>query len=445
MTEEKGYRYIFAQWIPLALSWLMISVASPIVNAGISRLPNPAVNLAAYGVTMDIAVLIESPIIMILSTSVALVRGSASYALIRRFVTHVTIAQTILAFLVFYTPLYNPIMLGIVGVPVEVAEAARPALQMMLFWPISIGWRRFYQGMLISHGKTRFVSYGTMFRLGTLIVGVLIGLALGLPGAVMGGFALAASVFIEAVVIIIWTLPLVREKVLTVDDGRPMSYWGLYRFYLPLAATDLMRVLTRPVAVAGIARAAESTLSLAAWPPGLGLSSLLSSSLMGLQEIVVAQGRGSVMHRRIAIFALSVGAILTAIQALIAFTPLADWYFRRLIGVPAAVEALTLPIAQILTLYPLLLSARSYGRGILISRRQSSLVQNAMLGNLVALIVVMTLGVWFGPVTGAYLAAWGTLLAQAVEVAMLQWFATRPAPEEIRHSTDDAKRAPASS
>ena len=67
--ERLSYRDSFFLWLPLALSWTMMSVAGPVANAGIARLPEPAVNLAAHGLTMSIAVLIESPIIMILSIS----------------------------------------------------------------------------------------------------------------------------------------------------------------------------------------------------------------------------------------------------------------------------------------------------------------------------------------------------------------------------------------
>ena len=47
MNQERvSYRQLFALWLPLALSWTMMSIAGPVANAGISRLPEPAVNLA---------------------------------------------------------------------------------------------------------------------------------------------------------------------------------------------------------------------------------------------------------------------------------------------------------------------------------------------------------------------------------------------------------------
>ncbi|MCW5850047.1 MAG: hypothetical protein KIT87_08175 [Anaerolineae bacterium] len=440
MTERSegdlSYRHIFDQWLPLALSWVMMSIASPIVSAGISRLPNAAVNLAAYGVTMDIAVLVESPIIMVLSASVALIHGRASYALVRRFVTHLSIILTALGVLVYFTPLYNPLFMGVIKVPPEVAEAAHPALRLMLFWPMAIGWRRLYQGILIARGRARLVTFGTVWRLAALVGMTVLGVALGWPGAVVGGAALAMSVIVEALVIIWWARPFAREVGAVEDEGHQpasvMSYRQFILFYLPLAATDVMRVVSRPVTVAGIARASMATLSLAAWPPGLGLSSLMSSGVMALQEIVVAQFRAASGQRRLGLFALAVGVAFTGLQALLTLTPLADWYFRQAIGLPREVEALALPTAQILLPLPLLLAARNFGRGVLIARRQSGHVQGAMAANLVALSVFLTLGVWQGGLTGALLAAWGTVAAHCLEVTILMVLARPPLPQASR-------------
>ena len=52
--------------------------------------------LAAQGIMVGVSVLIESPIINILSTSTAKVKDFPTYALVRRFNIHLLIALTIL-------------------------------------------------------------------------------------------------------------------------------------------------------------------------------------------------------------------------------------------------------------------------------------------------------------------------------------------------------------
>src|SRR5690606_5323550 len=70
---------VFRSWLPLATSWLVMGLELPIVSAVMARLADPEINLAAYGgVTMPIALLIEAPIMMLLSASTALGRDLAS-------------------------------------------------------------------------------------------------------------------------------------------------------------------------------------------------------------------------------------------------------------------------------------------------------------------------------------------------------------------------------
>jgi len=66
-------RRIAQAWWPLAASWLLMSLEGPMVSAVIARLADPKIHLAAYGgIVFPVALLVESPIIMLLAASTAL-------------------------------------------------------------------------------------------------------------------------------------------------------------------------------------------------------------------------------------------------------------------------------------------------------------------------------------------------------------------------------------
>ena len=67
-------RTILAFWLPLAATWLMMSVEGPYLSAIVARLGEPVPNLAAFGVAFTLAWLAESPIIMLLTATTALAR-----------------------------------------------------------------------------------------------------------------------------------------------------------------------------------------------------------------------------------------------------------------------------------------------------------------------------------------------------------------------------------
>ena len=59
MGATLSYRTIFWFWLPLAGTWLMMAVEGPYLAAIIARLPNPTVNLAAFGITFAVAIIIR--------------------------------------------------------------------------------------------------------------------------------------------------------------------------------------------------------------------------------------------------------------------------------------------------------------------------------------------------------------------------------------------------
>ncbi|MFN4218252.1 MAG: hypothetical protein ACK4HB_03105, partial [Candidatus Bipolaricaulia bacterium] len=60
---------IVRAWWPLAASWALMGLELPAVSAVVARLPEPQINLAAYGVVFALSMIIESPIIMLLAAS----------------------------------------------------------------------------------------------------------------------------------------------------------------------------------------------------------------------------------------------------------------------------------------------------------------------------------------------------------------------------------------
>ena len=88
-------REILAFWLPMAGTWLMMAAEAPFLAALIARLAEPKYNLAAFGVAYAIAILVEAPVIMILSASTALVEGPVSLRRLRRLPGHPLRAQQI--------------------------------------------------------------------------------------------------------------------------------------------------------------------------------------------------------------------------------------------------------------------------------------------------------------------------------------------------------------
>ena len=95
------------------------------------------------------------------------------------------------------TPVWDLFARRLIGLDPIVSELTRGALLILLPWPSAIGYRRFYQGLLIRAGTTRRVAYGTVLRLSSMATtGLALYLGTSLPGAWIGAAALTVGVLI---------------------------------------------------------------------------------------------------------------------------------------------------------------------------------------------------------------------------------------------------------
>lgn len=407
----------------------------PTFQAAIGRLPDAALNIAAFGLTMALAMTIESPVIMLLPTAIALVKDGHSYWALRRFMLNLCAFCTLLTGLVAFTPLFDFITRGLMRQPADIAAAARSALQVMLFWIACIGWRRFYQGILVRHGYTRMVSYGTVVR---LITAILTSAALvwwgQLSGALVAGYAIMASVFAEAVAITLFALPVVRREVLITppDMDSTLSQRDILRFHAPLAATTLLMLLAQPMTAAALASLEAKESTLAAWPVASMLILVIRGGCLAVQEITIAQARHAGAWPVLCWFAWMVGLLTMLLAGLVAFTPLLDLYMRGILHLPAHLyDFVRVGVVASLPL-PLLTALGAWARGLLVVGGATKEVYRGMGISLATQGVLLAMGVGLH-LPGMWVAALAQTIATGVEYMYL---IRRARTSEVEHAME---------
>jgi len=400
-------RQILGFWLPLAASWALMGLEGPILQAAIARLANIETQLAAFGIVMSVEIAIESPVIMLLSTSTALVTSAQSYHTMRRFVIWVNLLVTLVAFLVAFTPLYHWLVFTLMGIPAHIAEAAQPGMKIMTFWSAAIGVRRFLQGVLIRQGETRWIGYGTLLRLITSGgIAILLAIVTQLPGVYIASTGLMIGVAGEAL-FIVWAARPTIARILTRPEvpARPtLSIRDIAHYHTPLAGTSLLTLLLQPLIGAGLARMPFPEHNLAAWPVIWGVLFIFRGSTFALPETIIAllsdRRRLGAMRR----FCWRVG--IASATALLIFTasPLLVFYLRYLAGLPDSLSQFVVPGLFLGALMPLVNAIHSWYRGLLMVGRLTVVIYWSMaLGLLVASLVILAgvnLGGAPGVVTG---------------------------------------------
>jgi hypothetical protein len=407
--QELTLRGVFRFWLPLAATWLMMAVEGPFLAAIIARLPEPTYNLAAYGVAFSLALVAEAPVIMIMSAATALARNRLSYIRLRTF-THALNAGVTLAMAVaLIPPIFDLIAKGLIGLPPEVASRTHTALLLLLPWPATIGLRRLYQGVLIRHGLTRRVAYGTIVRLvamfGTAFVLARHG---GIEGAWVGAAALTMGVSCEAAASRFMAGSAIRALLATPGEaiGAAASYRSLTRFYYPLALTTLLSLGIHPVVTFFVGNSRASLESLAVLPVVGSLIFIFRSLGLAYQEVVIAligdQHQGYRVLRSFAIL-LAIGVI--AGLALIAWTPLSGIWFRTVSGLSPSLAAFALAPTRILASIPGLTVLLSFQRAILVVRNTTKGITWATVIEVIGVVAVLSIGVTYFDAIGAVAAA----------------------------------------
>ena len=381
----------------------MMSAEGPYVAAIIARMPEAAFNLAAYGVAFSLAWLVESPIMMLLTASNSLVRDRQSFLALRRFAYRMNAAVTAAMVILVAPPVFGFVGGSLMGLPPEVADRAHAAVAILILWPAAIGYRRFYQGILVRHGLARRVAYGTVVRLASMSMAAgALALWSPLGGAAIGGAALAAGVVIEAAASRLMArrvvASLMAEPARAEADAAPLTQRAIFRFYYPLALTSMISLITGPLLTFFMGRSRQPIESLAVLPVVQSLVFLFRSGGVAFQEVGVALiGRGLEHQRDVGRAGLTLAAGASIALAMVLFTPLADAWLRQVSGLPPELADFALLPARLLVLLPAMEYWLSYQRSRYILTGQTRVITLATAIEVagIALLLFACIG-WLG-------------------------------------------------
>ncbi|MBT3326438.1 MAG: hypothetical protein HN396_09370 [Gemmatimonadales bacterium] len=400
-------RSIALFWAPLAATWVMMATEGPLIAAVIARMPDPTFNLAAHGVTFALAILIEAPVIMLMSAATALVRDRTSFLKLRNFAFALNFLSTAGLLVLLIPSVFNWVTGSLIGLPAEVSSLTYGALWFMLPWPGAIGYRRFLQGVLIRAGKTRLVAWGTVIRLIAMALASLCGfLWLDIPGSWIGAMALGIGVSVEAVAARFMAAPTVRGLLDRKGDleatGREISYRDIASFYLPLALTSLIGLTVQPLLTFFMGRSVAPLESLAVFPVVHSLSFFFRSMGLAFQDVAIAlMGERLENFRELRRFALTLGGATSLGIALVGFTPLSHVWFVRISGLTPELTAFALIPTRLLVPLPFLSVILSLQRAILVQGRRTKHITVASAVELAAVALVFVSLGWGLNLVGA--------------------------------------------
>ena len=423
-------RRIFSFWWPLLAVWVFMTIEQPVLAAAITRMPDATVNLAALWVAFSLALLVESPIIQILSAATAVATSRERYRELLLFLTKIAGATTLLHGVLAVPPVFSFVAGNLLDVPPEVVPRARQVFLIMLPFSAAVGYRRLWQGVLIRLGRTRSVTESTLGRL-LVMVGILLVAVNVFPDSEKGHMwasgALIAGV-VAGSAYALWLLH--RRGMAELPQADPRGLIGaaaLWKFYVPLASTSVIFLASRPLLTLGMSQAAFPLESLASWPVVHGLIIVFVSVGFSYQEVVIAL-LGASRDNTVPVgrFAWSAGAITSGLFGALALFGGAYWVVRVLFGLDAALLPFTTEALFIVIPVPFFMTLKSWYRGVLIDAGKTSVLASAVALNAGVILLLVLVLPRFTTLYGTTIAAIAWTGAMVLELVLLRRQAAEP-------------------
>lgn len=396
-------RKILFFWIPLAATWLMMSLEGPFLAAIIARLVDPKYNLAAYGVAFSFALIIEAPVIMMMSAATALVKDYFSFKKLRNFNFFVSGIITGIMLIILIPSIFNFIAYDLIQLEEKVAKLTYKAFFILLPWPGAIGYRRFYQGIMIRNNLTKRVAYGTILRIFTMaLTALFLYYFTKLEGAVVGAFSLSIGVISEAIASRFMANNILK-KIKSEDSfsSNKLSYRGILNFYYPLALTSLIGLGVHPMVTLFIGQSRMALDSLAVLPVINSLVFIFRSLGLSYQEVIIAMiGEKGEYFSQLAGFAKKLGIFLTISLVIIAITPISDFWFSKVSGLTDDLSAFSKLPTIIISIMPALTVLISFQRATLVSFKNTTPITFATIIEVSIILVTLFISIKIYDLTG---------------------------------------------
>jgi progressive ankylosis protein len=411
---------LWREFIPLSLSDVTMACGDPLVTTMLAYLPNARANIAGLGIAKALAIFFESPIIMMLHASNAVAANARSRQVLWRFMLLSGGGLSLCLGLLGLFLIFPSIGMQLLGIPAALIPRVREILCLMVLWPFSIAWRRYFQGLLIHHGNSRSIATASMVRLGTMIIVIAIGIYLNFSGSILAALALIIGVLVETILITITAYrcgAILPPPPSSESTNLPQDLASMWRFYWPLANTMLITWGARALLIGSISRAVDGEIALAAWTAAWGLVLVIANSTRMVQQMIIKY-RHQVADRVLLIFALSVGACCSVLLLLIGTTTIGDTIVQSFIGSDRLLADRMKPVLLICTVIPIFVAIQNATQGFLVSMGKTGSVNIATGISTIVLLTVAWLAVWAG-LNGAIAAALSTTIAMAIEISLL--------------------------
>lgn len=191
-------------------------------------------------------------------------------------------------------------------------------------------------------------------------------------------------------------------------------------FFLPLALTSLIMVVSHTLFNAGLARMPRPEVMIAAFAVSKSTMHILQSPITMVRQTVTALITQRSNFRRTFIFLSVIVSVVVSVLAVTAFTGLSRIIFREIMGLSGRTLEEAIMMLRILFLFPLMVATRDFLFGLALKFRVTPLITIASAARIVYVLIFIYFLEEMSVIPGAYLA--GLMFIGGIVIEVLVMF-----------------------
>ncbi|SFL46077.1 hypothetical protein [Salibacterium qingdaonense] len=402
------YKALAAFFIPLGLSSSLTSLTHIIINGTLSRADNAAFIVACYAVAFSMFGIVEKPMIVFRQTSSALVRDKRTFQPLFVVFIYVTAVMMVLSMIISFTPLGRWMFIHLFNADDDMVRTISLTFFVITFVIIFSGIRGIYQGVIIRHLETKWLTIGVIVRVAAMFLIAWWFVAAENITSMAGAVIFLTGMFIECV-ISVWKGHTILKN--TPESGGTLYKKEIMPFYLPMVVYFLFQTMLQPLVYMFLAQTRDMELSIASFALAFTISQFMLSFFMYTHQIVLQFYQRD--HSKVWMFTIFLSVIPALSLLAVTLTPAGGWFMNVVMGADPGLAGPTLMVLQFFIVKVLVFPWVDFFNGFIMLERRTPRMMVSQTVNIIIVCIVLAFLVnafpeWNG-ISGAVAASIGEM------------------------------------
>ena len=400
-------------FIPLALSASLTSVSHVIINGTLSRAEGAEVIISNYAIAFSLFSIMERPALVFRQTSSALAKGRSTFQSLCSFFIKIITALMLICVLISFSPLGNWMFTHFFNADPDNLPALMNTFKVLAVVILLSGIRTLYQGTMINHLETKWVTYGVIIRLvGMITIALYFVHYADLLTSVAGAIIFLTGMLIECVISVWRGNRLLKTEIADEEDQKSLTQKDIGKFYTPLVFYLSFQTVITPIIYACLGYIENVNLGIASFALAFSVTNLIISFFMYTHQVVLQfyETNKKAVFQCIVIFSIVPSTLLL----ILCYTPAGIWFMDTVFGTTGTLAKGTLNVLQFFIIKTFVFPWVDYLGGILMLNKKTGAMLKPQVYNLMTVLIVLVTFVILFPTlngrAGAIAASFGELV-----------------------------------